>query len=254
MKITRKDFLLLSGLTLASVAGEKAVRALSDSAESSIPPVKAKRWGMVVDLGKCRKESGCKDCIQACNQAHNIPQIPDPAREVKWIWTEPFEVVFPQAQTDYTRQGYAGTPTPVMCNHCGSPACTRVCPTKATWKRPEDGIVMMDFHRCIGCKYCMVACPYGARSFNFMSPRPYLKQINADFPTRAEGVVEKCNFCAERVSAGKQPVCVGTCPEQALTFGDLEDANSAIRLLLRSRFSSQRRPEMGTQPNLFYLV
>ena len=111
MKITRKEFLLLSGLTLAGVAGGKAVRAVSNEPEAPAAKVPAKRWGMVVDLQKCRQDAGCKDCIQACNKAHNIPQISNPNHEVKWVWTEPFEKVFPQAQTDYTRQQYAGVPS-----------------------------------------------------------------------------------------------------------------------------------------------
>ena len=98
----------------------------------------------------------------------------------------------------------------------------RVCPTQATWKR-EDGIVMMDWHRCIGCRYCMAACPYGSRSFNWLDPRPYIHNPNPEFPTRTKGVVEKCNFCAERLGTGRPPACVEACPEKALVFGDLAD-------------------------------
>ncbi len=140
-----------------------------------------------------------------------------------------------------------------MCNHCEKPACVRVCPTGATWKR-EDGIVMMDWHRCIGCKYCMVACPYGARSFNFSDPVAYVKQVNPEFPTRSKGVVEKCNFCAERLAAGKQPVCVEACADKSMIFGNLADPQSEIRQVLGSRFSIRRKPELGTQPNVFYIV
>jgi molybdopterin-containing oxidoreductase family iron-sulfur binding subunit len=113
---------------------------------------------------------------------------------------------------------------------------------------------MMDWHRCIGCKYCVVACPYGARSFNFYEPAAYVRKINPDFPTRTKGVVEKCNFCAERLAEGKQPVCVEASANKALVFGNLADPNSEVRQLLGSRFSIRRKPELGTQPNVFYIV
>ena len=254
MKITRKDFLIFSGLGLVAVAGTKAASAIIDSPGTQATPKIAKHWGMVIDLQKCRRESGCDDCIKACNLAHNVPEIPNPAHEVKWIWNEPFETTFPSEQSDYTRQNYAGHPISVMCNHCANPPCVRVCPTGATWKREEDGIVMMDWHRCIGCKYCIVACPYGARSFNFSDPRAYLTKLNPDFPTRSKGVVEKCNFCAERVSQGKLPICVGACPEKAMIFGDLADPESEVRKVLRERYAIRRRPELGTEPSVTYMV
>ncbi len=254
MKITRKDFLLLSGIGLLGAAGEKVVRAAGAAGETAQPSGKVKRLGMVVDLQKCRQEAGCKDCIQACNKAHNIPQISNPEHAIKWIWNEPFETVFPTQQTDYIKQTYAGHPIPLMCNHCANPPCTRVCPTQATWKRESDGIVMMDWHRCIGCRYCMAACPYGSRSFNWQDPRPAIAAINPDFPTRTMGVVEKCNFCEERLGRGEQPACVASCPEKALVFGDLMDPESEPRKLLRERFALQREPELGTGPSIFYLV
>jgi molybdopterin-containing oxidoreductase family iron-sulfur binding subunit len=123
----------------------------------------------------------------------------------------------------------------------------------ATWKR-EDGIVMMDWHRCIGCRYCVAACPYGSRSFNWQDPRTALATINPDFPTRTKGVVEKCNFCEERLARGEQPACVGACPEKAFIFGNLADPNSEPRQLLRTRFAVQREPELGTGPSVYYLV
>ena len=110
----------------------------------------------------------------------------------------------------------------------------RVCPTKATFKR-ADGIVMMDYHRCIGCRFCMAACPYGSRSMNYRDPRPFIRKINPDFPTRTKGVVEKCNFCEERLARGILPACVVACKEKALVFGDLEDPRSDVRLLSGQR-------------------
>ncbi len=256
MRISRKDFLRLSGLSLLAGGGIKAIRAIVDNSSAAgtapgKPPNKPVRWGMVIDLKKCK--SDCNLCIKACNKAHNIPQLADRAHEIKWIWTEPFKVVFPFAQTAYTEQSLATAKVPLMCNHCDNPPCTRVCPTQATWKR-DDGIVMMDWHRCIGCRYCTAACPYGSRSFNWQDPRPAIATINPDFPTRTKGVVEKCNFCEELLARGLTPACVAACPEKTLTFGNLADPDSEPRQLLRSRFAVQREPELGTGPSVYYLV
>jgi molybdopterin-containing oxidoreductase family iron-sulfur binding subunit len=136
-----------------------------------------------------------------------------------------------------------------------------VCPTQATWKR-EDGIVMMDMHRCIGCRYCIVGCPYGSRSFNWRDPRPNLKRdengepvTNPDFPTRTKGVVEKCNFCADRMAKGeKTPSCVAQCPHGALVFGDVNDPNSEVRKILREQYTLRRKVSLGTKPHVFYIL
>ena len=251
MKMTRKQFLRLSGLSLIAVAA-KLVRGAANSvtAESK----RAIRWGMAIDLEKCRHKEGCNQCIQACHSAHNVPSFSARAHEVKWIWKQPFEDVFPFAQSRYTREANAGLPVLVMCNHCDHPPCTDVCPVNATW-RTDDGVVTIDFHRCIGCRYCMAACPYGARSFNFRDPRPYIKtDLNPTFPTRDRGVVEKCNFCEERLAAGKIPACVEACKCKALSFGDLEDAKSEVRKALASHFSIRRKPELGTEPGVYYII
>ena len=253
MKITRKEFLTIAGLAGAGVAsGTKLLRAIEPASPTTEP--KTKQFGLVIDFQKCRNDQGCEQCLTACRFAHNVPQIPDSRHAVKWIWKEPFEKVFPFQQTEYTRQMLSGHVLPILCNHCADPACTRVCPTQATWKRPEDGIVMMDWHRCIGCRYCMAACPYGSRSFNWVDPRPYIHPETADFPSRTKGVVEKCNFCEERLADGKPPACVEACSEKALVFGDLNNPNSPVRELLRTRFAIQRQPELGTGPSIFYLV
>jgi molybdopterin-containing oxidoreductase family iron-sulfur binding subunit len=144
-------------------------------------------------------------------------------------------------------------PVLVFCNHCDNPPCVRVCPTKATWKR-EDGIVMMDWHRCIGCRYCVAGCPYGSRSFNWVEPRPHIKSLNPEFPTRTKGVVEKCTFCEERLAKGQGPACVSACREKAMVFGNLNDPASEVRELLRVRYSIRRKPQLGTQPEVYYLV
>ena len=180
MRISRKGFLQIGGLSLLAVAGKTAIGELLGKGEGEAPSqpgaAPATRWAMVVDPGKCRKKDGCVDCINACNKAHNVPVINDPRHEVKWIWKEPFESAFPAQENAYTQEVLRETPVMVFCNHCDNPPCVRVCPTQATWKR-EDGIVMMDWHRCIGCRYCVAACPYGSRSFNWFDPRPYIPEL-----------------------------------------------------------------------------
>jgi molybdopterin-containing oxidoreductase family iron-sulfur binding subunit len=144
-------------------------------------------------------------------------------------------------------------PVLVLCNHCDNPACVRVCPTKATFKR-ADGIVMMDWHRCIGCRYCVVGCPYGARSFNWRDPRPFIAEPSPEFPTRTRGVVEKCNFCDERLARGLLPACIGACKQKALVFGDLDRVDGELRRLLRAGRTLRRKPALGTNPKVFYIV
>jgi molybdopterin-containing oxidoreductase family iron-sulfur binding subunit len=191
--------------------------------------------------------------IEACNKIHNVPvNITDKKHEVKWIWSEEFKHAFPLTDNIYVNEKVKHLPFLVLCNQCENPPCVRVCPTQATFKR-DDGIVMMDFHRCIGCRFCMAACPYGSRSFNFKDPRPYIEEINPDFPTRTKGVVEKCNFCAERLAVGKIPACAEV-SNGAITFGDLSDPESDVRKLLNENYAIRRKPNLGTGPSVYYIV
>ncbi|MFZ0962117.1 MAG: 4Fe-4S dicluster domain-containing protein [Terriglobia bacterium] len=258
MKITRKEFLELSGACLVALSGRKLLAVLASPRQSQPEPAPGtaarKQWGMIIDTKKCAKDKGCTQCIEACTTTHNIPSFENPAHQIKWIWEQPFEDLFPSYQTQYMEDSRKEEPIPVLCNHCDDPPCVRVCPTGATWKRPEDGIVMMDWHRCIGCRYCMAACPYGSRSFNWEDPRPHIKTLTADFPTRTKGVVEKCTFCAERLAKAQLPACVEACPEKALVFGDLNDPQSEIRNLLGSQYALRRKPELGTGPNIYYEI
>jgi len=185
-----------------------------------------------------------------------VPTMANPRHEIKWIWKEPYEHVFPEQVTPYMDPERKELQTVVLCNHCDNPPCVRVCPTQATWKR-SDGLVMMDMHRCIGCRYCVVACPYGSRSFNWEDPRPGVVAGQSDYPTRTKGVVEKCTFCAERLAVGLQPLCVGKCAEigvNAMAFGDLSDPNSQVARMLREADTARRKPQMGTSPNIFYIL
>jgi len=222
------------------------------------------QWAMVVDVRKCLQDDVRRACTEACHRQHNVPDIPDPAEEVKWIWSEQYRNVFPDQTHARTGPDQAEAPVLVLCNHCAKPPCVRVCPTGATWKRESDGIVMMDMHRCIGCRYCMAACPYGSRSFNWKDPREHIAtdangELPSDYPARTKGVVEKCNFCAERLRAGLEPACVEaarTVPggNGALTFGDADDPDSDVSRILRDTHTVARRVGLGTGPNVFYIV
>ncbi len=210
----------------------------------------AKRWAMLVDISKC--PAGCRGCIDACHGIHNVPSINEPGQEIRWIQKVPFSNAFPSQENPYSDVSIKKRETVVMCNHCSNPPCVRVCPTQATFKR-SDGIVMMDYHRCIGCRFCIAACPYGARSMNFRNPRPYIGSINPDFPTRTKGVVEKCNFCEERLARNLLPACEQACKYKALIFGDLLAGKSEIKTILENSNAFRRRPELGTEPHVFYI-
>ncbi len=254
MSINRRDFIGLAGLSAFTLLAPGAVdKGAEKAARSDTSPAgRATRWAMAIDVRRCLELEGCVKCCIACHGAHNVPAIADVRHEVKWTWKQRFEDLFPSSGTSLA-DAFKGKLVPTLCNHCEKPPCVRVCPTQATWKR-ADGIVMMDWHRCIGCRYCMAACPYGSRSFNWVDPRPYVAKQNPDFPTRTKGVVEKCNLCEERLAIGKSPACCEACPPKALVFGNLDDPDSEIRQLLRARFSIQRRPELGTGPQVYYIV
>lgn len=267
MSITRRSLLKMFGITALGAVIGKRLTSRSDSPAAKIiskafsEGVKSQgiesankiRLAMVVDLRKCISERGCTKCIEACNQAHNVPNFGESKDSIKWIWKEPYEDVFIDQENFYMKEEFKGKLVPVFCNNCDNPPCVKVCPTQATFKR-DDGIVMMDWHRCIGCRYCMAACPYGSRSFNWRDPRPFISNINKDYPTRSVGVVEKCTWCDERVSQGLLPVCVEACPQKALTFGNLNDPASEVRHLLKDNFSIRRKPGLGTSPEIYYLV
>jgi len=266
MSVDRRRFLKIAGLAAAMGLGGRAAFDLIAPGEveaslKDVPLAQARRWGMVVDMNKMSDEIMDK-CTEACHRIHNVPDWGDPRVEIKWAWKETYEHSFPGQGHLYQDEGFKEKSFLIMCNHCDNPPCCRVCPTKATWKR-EDGTVMMDPHRCIGCRFCMAACPYGARNFNWGDPRKAPKKLNPffptnqDYPTRTKGVVEKCNFCAERIAKGQYPACVEAANEietDSMVFGDLEDHGSKVRELLRSHYAIRRKPELGTGPNIYYIV
>lgn len=258
MSVTRRRFLKLGLTTLAGIGGVMALDGFwRGSAEASDvltdqKALKAKHWAMVIDSDRLKSAENVQRMIDACHRIHNVPDFGNSKDEIKWMGTETYEHAFQGQENGYLNEGMKEKLFPVLCNHCENPACVRVCPTQATFKR-SDGIVAMDYHRCIGCRFCMAACPFGARSFNFQDPRPFIKQVNPDFPTRTKGVVEKCNFCVERLEKGLQPACVEA-SNGALIFGDLGDPNSEVRQVLATHYSIRRKPELGTEPSVYYLI
>ncbi|PIE58999.1 MAG: 4Fe-4S ferredoxin [Desulfobulbus propionicus] len=274
----RRNFLKLAGLsTLAGLGGTAVVDRLvagthppvaesagghaTEHAESKEKhaahgaPKTGKRYGMVIDTRKFHEDPSLGEKVtRACIQAHNIPEFPETKDAIKWIWMVDYENSFPNKSHLYKDEATEEHQVPVLCNHCDNPPCVRACPTKATFKN-KDGLVIMDFHRCIGCRFCMAACPYGMRSFNWRNPRDFIKEVNRDFPTRMRGVVEKCNFCAERIGVGIKPACVEACGDSgAMVFGDLNDPHSEVRKMLKDNYTIQRKPSLGTHPSVFYIV
>ena len=259
MKDSRRSFLKIAGISALGM-GASPVNSLfaSSGGEHAVETRKhdkaltAGQWGMVIDTRKIHSAADIEPMIEACHKIHNVPKIDNPKHEIKWIWEEEYKHAFPEKENKYLDEHTKHLPFLVLCNHCEDPPCVQACPTKATFKR-EDGIVLMDFHRCIGCRFCMAACPYGSRSFNFRDPRPFIEKVDHGFPTRMKGVVEKCNFCAERLAVGKQPACVEV-SNGILTFGDLEDPESEVRKLLESNYTIRRKQNLGTGPAVYYIV
>lgn len=263
MNTSRRSFLKVAGLSAFALSSGMASRAgTAGAAGAQIAPgryergakaLTAKRWAMVIDTRQFHSPEDYEALIEACHKVHNVPHIPG-NQNIKWFWLDKYDRVFPDDMNAHINTKTRQAEYPLLCNHCSNPPCVRVCPTQATYKM-EDGIVAMDYHRCIGCRFCMAGCPYGARSFNFVDPRKYLSDPvpNPAFPTRMIGVVEKCTFCAERLAEGKMPACVEASGGKVL-FGDLEDPNSTVRQALAANYSIRRKPNLGTQPGVYYLI
>ncbi|MDJ0882422.1 MAG: 4Fe-4S dicluster domain-containing protein, partial [Gammaproteobacteria bacterium] len=184
------------------------------------------RWGLLIDTQKCA--DGCNDCVTACNSEHGLREIHGPATDAQWIR----KVTLKNKTTGHTIN------MPMMCQHCEKPPCQDVCPTGASFRR-EDGIVLVDKHICIGCRYCMMACPYKARSFIH---EPLTDQLPV--APRGKGTVESCTLCMHKVDRGDgTTACAEACPHDAITFGDLNDPQSEISQRLAAKGGRELRAE-----------
>ncbi len=199
------------------------------------------RYGMVIDLTKC---VGCNACSVACKQENATPP------GIFWSKVVLFESGdYPQARLRFL---------PTLCMHCQSAPCLDVCPTGATY-RSEGGLILINDNLCIACRYCMLACPYEARSYNSTRPHAYYSgQGMTEFEEQGntghiKGSIEKCTFCAHRLGEGKQPACVVTCPSGARIFGDLDDPRSEVYQLVANGRAKARLEEQNTKPSVFYI-
>lgn len=197
------------------------------------------RLGMVIDLRRC---IACYGCQLSCKAEHGTPPGVFFARVLK----------HEEGQFPTVRQLFL----PVLCNHCEQAPCVEACPTGASFKW-EDGIVDIDHDKCVGCRSCMMACPYGNRYFNDGPQQYYEAGVTPFEQARTEryqsGVVLKCNFCRDRVHAGKDPACVANCPTIARYFGDLDDPTSEVSRLIKERGGFTLHPQAGTRPSVYYL-
>lgn len=214
--LKRRDFLKKIGGGTALAAGTAALP-ISSLAKDTRKKI---QYGMVIDTRRC---TGCHACSVACKSEFDVPL------GVNRSWVEYTEKGnFPNVQRTFL---------PRLCNHCSEPPCVDVCPTGATYKQEDDGIVVVNSDICIGCKYCILACPYDARFLNHTT-----------------GVADKCDFCQHRVAQGLEPSCVNTCVGGARIFGDINDPESEVSKLISKNAVTVLRREMGTHPNVFYIA
>jgi len=198
------------------------------------------RYGMVIDLKRC---AGCNSCTVACRAEKGTPA------GILYHRVEKYEAgKYPAARMQFR---------PILCMHCKEPACLKVCPTGATYRR-DDGIVLVDHNKCMGCRYCVLACPYEARHalrsvdnyYGMAARTPYemVKQKDLD-----KGTAVKCDFCVARLEMGRLPACVETCPAQARYFGDLDDPLSEVCSLIAVSHGTVLREDLGTRPSVYYI-
>ena len=201
-----------------------------------------RKYGMVIDLTKCRED--CTACMDACREENNVAHHDNEDWDIHLIRKVRAKREFPTESPE--------KPVLLLCNHCDRPPCAQACPVQATYKRP-DGIVIVDQHRCIGCRYCMIACPYNARFFNYKESEDW---PNKERPRSAHGVPESCTLCAHRLDRGGTPACVEACRDTgagALVVGDLNDPESEVSVLIVEHSARGIREDLGTKPKVFYI-
>jgi len=239
---SRRDFISKAGVatSAAAIAPGVFLTAPAAAKPADQPVDGSKRWGILVDTNKCADH--CNDCVTACEKENGWGESEEHSSEgqkAQWIRT---------VEIKNKATGYAKT-LPMMCQHCEHPPCVDVCPTGASFRR-EDGIVLVDKHICIGCRYCMMACPYKARSFiheDLHDQKPWAP--------RGKGTVESCTMCVSRVDAGGTPACVEACSAEnhnALVFGDLYDENSEISRELKKLDSVEIRADLRLNTGVRY--
>ena len=203
-------------------------------------------YGMAIDLQLC---FGCTECAVACKSNNNLPN------NMWWnrVLTDGGD--YPDtAKGTYPQVSMAHYP--VGCQHCANPACAKVCPVGATWRDEKTGIVVQDVDKCIGCRMCMGACPYSARTFNWEEPAYAVDFPLGDFdaPKHVAGAVEKCTFCANRLARGEEPACMEHCPGRARYWGDLDDPGSDVSRAIAGRSTVRLLEDKGTEPSVYYLA
>jgi len=220
------------------------------------PPLAGAKFGYALDLSRC---IGCRRCVYGCVEENNPSRDP----QVHWITVLEMDKdkgIDLHHSTPYYNPATVPQPDkfyfPVACQQCEHPPCVKVCPVKATWKEP-DGIVVIDYDWCVGCRCCLTACPYGARHFNWKQPGLPAGDVNPETEylgnrPRVKGVVEKCTFCVQRVRQGRYPKCVEVCPVGARKFGNLLDPRSEIRYILQNKRIFILKEELNTEPKFFF--
>jgi Fe-S-cluster-containing dehydrogenase component len=220
-----------------------------------IKPIDGVQYGYALNIGRC---IGCRRCVHACVEENN--QSRDPRIEYIRVLEMPKGTLNVEKSDHY--YDHAEVPAegkyymPVQCHQCENPPCVKACPVKATWQEP-DGIVVVDYNWCIGCRYCEAACPYWARRFNFSKPSIPAEEINPDMAylgnrIRSQGVMEKCTFCLRRVRQGLYPACAEACPTGARQFGNLADKDSEIYYILENKRVYILKEDAGTIPRFYY--